>query len=102
VDGGRLFEANLSQLTTVYQFNTRMFVRLITQYTDIQRDATLYTADVNGKTEEIFNQLLFSYKLNPQTVLFAGYSDNALGTDRIDLERQNRTFFMKLGYAWVP
>lgn len=102
VEGGRLFEANLSQLTTIYQFNARTFVRLITQYTDIQRDVTLYTTDVNGETEQLFNQLLFSYKLNPQTVLFAGYSDNALGTERIDFERENRTFFVKLGYAWVP
>ncbi|MEA2561326.1 MAG: hypothetical protein QOH06_2830 [Acidobacteriota bacterium] len=102
VDGGRLFDANLSQLTTIYQFSSRMFVRLITQYTDIQRDPTLYTADVNAKTEQLFNQLLFSYKLNPQTVLFAGYSDNALGTERIDFERENRSFFVKLGYAWVP
>ncbi|HWM89670.1 MAG TPA: DUF5916 domain-containing protein [Thermoanaerobaculia bacterium] len=102
VEGGRLFEANLSQLTTIYQFNARTFVRLITQYTDIRRDQTLYTADVNGKTQQLFNQLLFSYKLNPQTVLFAGYSDNALGTERIDLARENRSFFVKLGYAWVP
>jgi len=102
VEGGQLFEANLSQLTTVYQFSSRMFVRLITQHTDIQRDINLYTMDVNGETEQLFNQLLFSYKLNPQTVLFAGYSDNALGTERIDLARQNRTFFVKLGYAWVP
>jgi hypothetical protein len=35
-------------------------------------------------------------------VLFAGYSDNALGTERIDFERENRTLFIKLGYAWVP
>ncbi|HET9227336.1 MAG TPA: hypothetical protein VFR31_11760, partial [Thermoanaerobaculia bacterium] len=102
VEGGQLFEANLSQLTTIYQFSSRMFVRLITQYTDIERDQTLYTADVNGQEERLFNQLLFSYKLNPQTVLFAGYSDNALGTERIDLDRENRTFFVKLGYAWVP
>ncbi|HYN19953.1 MAG TPA: hypothetical protein VE078_03260, partial [Thermoanaerobaculia bacterium] len=102
VKGGQLFEANLSQLTTVYQFNARMFVRLITQYTDVQRDSTLYTFDVNAKTQQLFNQLLFSYKLNPQTVLFAGYSDNSLGTERVDLTRDNRTFFLKLGYAWVP
>lgn len=102
VKGGQLFEANLSQLTLIYQFNVRMFVRLITQYTDIQRDPGLYTFPVDAKTEELFNQLLFSYKLNPQTVLFAGYSDNAFGDERIDLTRSDRTFFLKLGYAWVP
>ena len=102
VKGGQLFEANLSQLTTVYQINARTFVRLITQYTDIQREADLYSFEVESKTQRLFNQLLFSYKLNPQTVLFAGYSDNSFGNERIDLTRDNRTFFLKLGYAWVP
>ena len=36
---------------------------------------------------ELFTQLLFSYKLNPQTVLFLGYSDNRLGTC-LDLTRR--------------
>lgn len=102
VKGGQLFEANLSQSTLVYQFNVRTFVRLITQYTDIQRDPGLYTFPVDEKTEQLFNQLLFSYKLNPQTVLFAGYSDNSFGDERIDLTRSDRTFFLKVGYAWVP
>jgi hypothetical protein len=102
VKGGRLFDANLTQLTLVYQFNIRTFVRLISQYTDIQRDPALYTFPVDEKTEQLFNQLLFSYKLNPQTVLFAGYSDNAFGDERIDLTRNDRTFFLKVGYAWVP
>ncbi|MES1241557.1 MAG: DUF5916 domain-containing protein [Acidobacteriota bacterium] len=102
VKGGRLFEANLSQVTLIYQFNIRTFVRLITQYTDIRRDPGLYTFQVDEKTEELFNQLLFSYKLNPQTVLFAGYTDNSFGDERIDLTRNDRTFFLKLGYAWVP
>ena len=102
VKGGQLFEANLSQLTLIYQFNVRTFVRLITQYTDIERDTGLYTFPVDAKTEELFNQLLFSYKLNPQTVFFAGYSDNAFGDERIDLTRSDRTFFLKIGYAWVP
>jgi hypothetical protein len=102
VKGGQLFDANLTQLTLVYQFNIRTFVRLITQYTDIERDPGLYTFPVDEKTEELFNQLLFSYKLNPQTVLFAGYSDNSFGDERIDLTRSDRTFFLKIGYAWVP
>lgn len=102
VEGGRLFDANLSQLTLIYQFNTRTFVRLISQYTGIQRDPGLYTFPVDAKTEALFNQLLFSYKLNPQTVLFAGYSDNSFGDERIDLTRKDRTFFLKVGYAWVP
>ena len=106
VDGGNLFTANLTQLTTVYQFNVRTFVRAIFQYTQIERTPELYTAldpaDVEPETERLFTQLLFSYKINPQTVFFLGYSDNSLGSQRIDLTREDRTFFLKLGYAWLP
>jgi len=75
------------------------------QYTDITRDSALYRYPVTTRTRQLFQQYLFSFKLNPQTVLFAGYSDNSAGTDgvnqSIDLVRQNRTFFIKLGYAWA-
>ena len=102
VKGGNLYTANLSQLTTVYQFNVRTFLRAILQYTDIDRTPALYHIEVDDHTETLFSQLLFSYKLNPQTVLFVGYSDNSFGDQRIDLTRADRTLFLKLGYAWVP
>lgn len=102
VPGGRLFTADLTQLRLVYQFNLRTFLRTVFQYTDITRQPDLYTATVvEAKTERLFSQLLFSYKLNPQTVLFLGYSDNSLGDERIDLTRKDQTFFFKVGYAWV-
>jgi hypothetical protein len=102
VKGGNLFTANLTQLSTVYQLNVRTFVRAILQYTDVERDPALYSIAVDESTERLFSQLLFSYKLNPQTVLFVGYSDNSIGDERIDLARTSRSFFLKLGYAWVP
>lgn len=106
VPGGRLFTANLTQLSTVYQWNTRTFLRAILQYTDVERTRELYVAldpeDVEPRTERLFTQLLFSYKLNPQTVFFLGYSDESRSAERIDLTRANRTFFLKLGYAWLP
>jgi hypothetical protein len=49
----------------------------------------------------VFTQILFSYKLNPQTVLFLGYSDNYFGETGIDITQTDRTFFVKLGYAWT-
>jgi len=101
VEGGRLFEANLSQLRAIYQFNIRTFVRAILQYTDIQRDEGLYTFDVDPETRRLFTQLLFSYKINPQTVFFLGYSDSRMGDERIDLTQANRTLFVKIGYAWL-
>jgi hypothetical protein len=102
VDGGRLFEANLTQASLVYQFTVRTFLRAILQYTDVERNPGLYAAPVDASTELLFTQLLFSYKLNPQTVFFAGYSDTSLGDERVDLTRRDRTLFLKLGYAWLP
>jgi hypothetical protein len=106
VDGGRLFSAKVTQLRAVYQFNIRMFARAILQYTDITRDPALYRFEtVYARSKRLFPQLLFSYKLNPQTVVFAGYSGTRVGgeLDGIDvgLTEADRTFFVKLGYAWL-
>lgn len=102
VDEGRLFEAGLSQLRVVYQLKLRTFVRAIVQYSDIERNPSLYLdEEVNARTEELFTQLLFSYKLNPRTVVFVGYSDSRAGDQSVDLTQEDRTFFLKLGYSWV-
>jgi len=101
VDGGRLFRASLTDLRLVYQFNVRTFVRLITQYTDIVRNPSLYEAEVDPASRQLFNQLLFSYKVNPQTVFFLGYSDSGFGYRGIDITTANRTLFLKIGYAWL-
>ena len=101
VDGGELFEANLTQLRAVYNFNTRMFVRAILQRLDVERDPALHDARVEPTVETLFTQLLFSYKLNARTVLFLGYSDNQLALDRVDRTRTDRTLFFKVGYAWI-
>lgn len=101
VDGGTLFEANLTQARFLYQFNLRTFVRAIFQYTDVVRDPALFVDEVEPAFEQLFTQLLFSYKRNPRTVLFLGYSDNHRGDRAIDLTQENRTLFLKIGYAWV-
>ena len=90
-----------AQLKVVYHINVRTFVRAILQYTDITRDPDLYLSAVDARIRRFFSQYLFSFKLNPQTVIFAGYSDNSAGTQSNDLRQQNRTFFVKLGYAWA-
>ena len=107
VKGGELLELNITQLSAVYQLNVRTFVRAILQYTDQEINRDLFTAaPVPADDEHLFSQLLFSYKLNPTTVLFLGYSDNQFGgVDAdgrlIDLTRFDRTFFFKVGYALV-
>ena len=51
----------------------------------VRRDPSLYLDPVEPRTEQLANQLLFSWKLNPQTVFFAGYSDAWLGEESVDL-----------------
>jgi hypothetical protein len=103
VDGGRLFQALLLQTTLVYQFNPRTFVRAIAQHLEIKRNRELYDEpeDFEARSESLFTQFLFSYKINPQTVLFLGYSDNYDNEERSAVIRTDRTFFMKIGYAWL-
>jgi hypothetical protein len=100
--GARVFTANLLQARVVYHLNIRTFVRAIVQWEHLDRDPAQYVVAVPAKSQSVFTQLLFSYKLNPQTVAFVGYSDASLGTETVDLTRLNRTFFVKLGYALRP
>ncbi len=103
VAGGRLYTANLTDLRATYQLNVRTFVRLVTQYFDLERDPALYTFATEAQSSTLFNQLLFSYKVNPQTVLFLGYADDYAGEARSldQLDQTSRTLFLKLGYALV-
>jgi hypothetical protein len=101
IDGERLFLAQLPQMHFIYHLNSRAFLRAILQYQHIDRNLDLYEDDVETKTQTLFSQLLFSYKLNPRTVLFLGYSDNYLGFYDISLTQTDRTFFLKIGYAWT-
>jgi hypothetical protein len=101
VAGGRLYRANLTQARLVYQIDTRTFVRLILHRLDLARDPSLYIDTVSKHSSTLFSQLLFSYKINPQTVLFLGYSDTDGEETGIQNTRIDRTVFLKLGYAWL-
>jgi len=99
--GDRIYLANLLQARLIYNFNVRCFVRAIVQYSDVKYNPALYLFPVETREKGIFGQLLFSYKINPQTVFFLGYTDSGIGTANIDMTRTGRTFFLKIGYAFV-
>lgn len=99
VDKRRLYSAHLSETSIIYHLNSKTFFRAILQYIDIKRNLALYTDEVEPKERTFFTQLLFSYKLNPRTVIFIGYTDNRLGYLNTNLAQTDRTFFIKLGYA---
>ena len=101
VEGGTLYEANIPQTEIVWQFNTRTFVRAILQYTDIRRNQDLYEDEVDELSRDFFVQLLFSYKVNPRTVLFAGYSEGGAKNQDVSMISTNRSVFFKIGYSWL-
>lgn len=102
VDGGQmLYQANLIQTRLVYQFNVRTMARAVVQYTDTKYTPSLYAVPMPAGAHDVFSQLLVSYKVNPQTVLYLGYSDRRDGEEASMLRARNRTFFCKIGYAWL-
>jgi hypothetical protein len=100
--GGRLFTATVARAKAIYVFNSRMYFRVIGQYLETTRDPLLWTDPVPVKEAEFSGSALFAYKLNWQTVLFAGYGDNRalFETTGIDLRPQTRQFLLKLSYAF--
>jgi hypothetical protein len=102
VQDEQLFTANLTDFRVTYQFNQRQFLRLILVYSDIQRNAANYTFDVDETNRNLGTQLLYSYKVNPLTKFFVGYSDSAFEDDEVrSLTKNERSVFMKFSYAWL-
>ncbi len=100
---GRVYRAELSDLRMKWQFSVRSFVRWTLVWSDIRRDQALHVDEVDERERGLGNQLLYSYKLNPRTVFFAGYSDTAFSDDEfVDFTDEDRTLFVKIGYAWQP
>jgi hypothetical protein len=96
-----LYTANSCDMTLIYHLNTRTFFRAILQYIDYDYNVSNYIVPRDPEFKKLFTQLLFSYKINPRTVLFIGYSDDYHGNFQYGLRQTDRTFFVKLGYAWV-
>jgi hypothetical protein len=94
-----LYTANIWRLKTVYQFNRRTFVRGVAQRSRYDLNAGLYASDVQSESTQLSTQLPLSYKVNPQTVFFLGYSDGHSGDGKTPLTQSGRTFFAKTGHA---
>ncbi|MCP4272353.1 MAG: carbohydrate binding family 9 domain-containing protein [Gammaproteobacteria bacterium] len=109
VSAGELFKAELFDLRFAYQFNNRSRLSLTLQATNIFRNTNLYLDnqdtdpdnDVDAKNKNFGTQLIYSYKINPQTLLYIGYSDNALENDNVQsLEKTDKAIFAKFSYLW--
>ena len=101
--GESIFEADLTDFRLTWQFNVRSFLRLTAQRQDIERNPDVYAVPVESSTHNLGTQLLYSYKLNPRTVLFAGYSENeAADATYLEPTTTDRSLFLKVSYAWMP
>lgn len=102
-EGPNIFDAQVHDLRLTWQFNNRSFIRMTVQHQDVERNQAMYIEDIDEHSRRLGRQLLYSYKLNPQTVFFLGYSDRHIDDDDLDrLTSTDRTLFMKVGYAWMP
>lgn len=100
VDGGRLFTATVERLRAQYSFSAKSLVRVIAQYVTEDRNPSLYTFPVSSRGGSFLGSVLYSYKLNWQTVLFVGYGDDRLVTDEDRLVESGRSLFFKVSYAY--
>ena len=97
----RLFTAHVERLRATWAFNSRSFLRLIGQHVRTDRDPTLYGFPVDWKEVDVSGSALLAYKLNWQTVVYAGYGDQRTFYDPSDkLVPAGRQVFAKLSYAW--
>ncbi|HYC61384.1 MAG TPA: DUF5916 domain-containing protein [Thermoanaerobaculia bacterium] len=95
VDGvGRLFTADIQRIRAQYSFSAKSLVRVIAQYVDNEFSDGTHDGSFLGS-------VLYSYKLNWQTVFFAGYGDDRVLTETNDLEKTGRSFFFKVSYAFL-
>lgn len=105
VTDDRLFTSQVERVKATYTFNPRVFVRAIVQNERTNRDRILYRRADDPTFARFLgsfgSQLLFAYKLNWQTVFYAGIGDlREVTGEEGELEPSNRQFFAKVSYAF--
>lgn len=105
--GDRVFRNPITRTRVNMQFNRFLALRLIVDTNAVTPDESLVALP---RTRRVTGDVLFSYVLNPGTVLYAGYSDNydnveligrppsAVVPTRSALNPTARQYFMKVSY----
>ncbi len=102
-DGGTAFEASVLNASGSWQFDPRQRLRLTLQGSQVERTPALYPQPVNALSRDWAAQLVYSYKVNPRTALYAGASYGAfMDDDHPALFGDSRSVFVKLSYGWQP
>jgi hypothetical protein len=102
-DGDVAFDVQVLDARFGWQFDPRQRLRLSLQSIDMRRDPARYLGPVASRERAIGAQLIYSYRIDPRTGLYAGYAhagfSDAAGEDLSD---RSRSLFLKLSYAWLP
>ncbi|MEJ5167310.1 MAG: DUF5916 domain-containing protein [Thermoanaerobaculia bacterium] len=99
---GNLYKATYLYLKVLYHFSNSIFLRTILQSGDIKRNKDLYLYDVPEKDNFKAVQFLFTYKINPFTLLYLGFSTRGMEETPFNMQTMNRTYFLKLSYSfWI-
>ena len=102
-DGGTAFEATVVNAGGSWQFDPRQRLRLTLQGSEVLRDPSRYVDLVNETARDWATQLVYSYKVNPRTAVYAGASYGAfMDDDHPDLFGNTRSVFLKITYGWQP
>ncbi len=114
VEQGKLFNAELVDFRMAYQFDLRHRLKLSLQGLKLNRNPQLYMEQYrdianidqyiielpSAKDEEQSLQLIYSYKVNPQTLIYLGYFEHSILNLLDDqLVKDNRSLFAKFSYA---
>lgn len=94
IDGDRLFTADVQRVRAQYSFSNKSLVRVIAQYIENEFGSGTYDGSFLGS-------VLYSYKLNWQTVLFVGYGDDRVLDENKNLVETGRSLFFKVSYAFL-
>jgi hypothetical protein len=94
----RLYTSTIERIRAQYSFSNKSLVRVIGQY--VKTDPV---SDFGGS---FLGSVLYSYKINWQTVLFVGYGDDRTLTADLTNTNQrllpvDRSFFFKVSYAFL-
>jgi len=101
VAAGELYTANITRLSAAYQITPRSRLKMVIDGVDYRYNVANYRESRHPRDRGLATQVLFSYRINPQTSLFAGYNDSYQGDHELGLTQSDRTVFLKVGYAWA-
>ena len=105
-DRNNLFTARLSDLRATHQFSIKSFLRLSLVYNNTTRNPYNYLyvepEDIIKHSRDVSTELLYAYKINPETVFYIGYSDHHYTEENVSyLAKDLQKVFMKFSYAWM-